>query len=103
MEFHIDKGRWIKAILRITEAMDDILTDDHRGEVLQIFRVGKAFNAMNRWKHQETLPERLRSLMEPFDVMPALYRHWGMYAHLKRKENPTNGTAVPRVYEPESA
>ena len=71
-------GGFRKAILRITEHMDDILKKDLTGQVVQVMRVGKYKNAPLTWKIIEPIPEKLKIELSPFDVESTMNVVWGI-------------------------
>ena len=104
-------GNWRKAILRITEHMNDILDQDLRDSVIQVSRIGKHKNAPLTWTRMEKIPENRRIELSPFDVETTMNKVWGVFAKMIDVEREGDGddtppepdnTVSPAIYTPEA-
>lgn len=80
-------GNWRKAILRITEHLEPMLTVDRKGQVLEVKRHGDRKNGPLNFKVLEAIPERYRVDLSPHDITPTLKAMWGLYTQLMDEED----------------
>jgi hypothetical protein len=85
------KGHWRKAVLRVTEHMQDILQHDLTNHVIQVMRRGDYKNAPLTWCQIEPFPEDLREAFGTFDVEETMNIVWGIHTKLHRIERDGEG------------
>lgn len=93
-------GAWAPGILRVTEHMRNLLAEDARGQVMEVWRPGTKRNGRVFCKKVAMMPGDQPTTCQPFDVAPSLRAIWREWANIdaKRRSSPTE----PRLHAPEA-